>query len=94
MFDGFSHDNIVKSNNRVRLNADMDIADSISFYFNFQKGYYFVLGLKQHFVDKARFFKMNRVNPAIVDRREKKVETCARRSLSFESFLSKTKPVR
>ena len=45
-----------KSNYRVRLNVDMDIADSISFYFNFGKGYHFVLRLKQHFFDKARFF--------------------------------------
>ena len=37
---------------------------------------------------------MNRVNPAIVDLREKEVETCARRSLSFESFLAKKKSVR
>ena len=45
-----------KSNYRARLNVDMDIADSISFYFNFGKGYHFVLRLKQHFFDKARFF--------------------------------------
>ena len=64
-----SHMKIVsKSNYRVRLNINMDIADSISFYFNFRKGYHFALRLKQHFFDKARFFlKMNRVNPAIVD---------------------------
>ena len=74
-----------KSNYRVRINVNMDIADSVSFYFNFGKGYHFVLRLKKHF--KVRFFKMNRVNPAIVDQREKEVETCARRSLSFESFL-------
>ena len=83
-----------KSNYRVRLNVIMDIANSISFHFNFGKGYHFVLRLKQHFFDKARFFQMIRVNPAIVDRREEKVETCARRSLSFESFLGKTKSVR
>ena len=45
-----------KSNYRVRIDVNMDIADSISFYFNFGKGYYFVLRLKQHFFDKARFF--------------------------------------
>ena len=78
-----------KSNYRVRLNVNMDITDSISFYFNFGKDYHFVLRLKQHFFDKARFFLMNRVNPAIVDWRRKEVETCARRSLSFESFLDK-----
>ena len=56
-----------KSNYRVRLNVNMDIADSISFYFNFGKGYHFVLWLKQHFYDKARLFYMNRVNPTIDD---------------------------
>ena len=45
-----------KSNYRVRLNVNMDIVDPISFYFNFGKGYHFVLRLKQHFFDKARFF--------------------------------------
>ena len=58
---------VSKSNYHVRLNVNMDIAHSISFYFNFGKGYHFALRLKQHFFDKARFFKMNRVNPAIVD---------------------------
>ena len=54
---GPSHGTILsKSNNRVRLNADTEIADSISFYFNFGKGHYLVLRLKQHFFDKARFF--------------------------------------
>ena len=61
-----------KSNYRVRLSVNMDIVDPISFYFNFGKGYHFVLRLKQHFFDKARFFLMIRVNPAIVDRREKR----------------------
>ena len=56
MFDGFSHDNIAKSNYHVRLNVKMDIAHSISFNFNFGNGYYFVLRLKQHFYDEARFF--------------------------------------
>ena len=45
-----------KSNYRVRLNVNMGIVDSISFYFNFGKGYYFVLRLKEHLFDKARFF--------------------------------------
>ena len=45
-----------KSNYRVRLNVNMDITDSISFYFNFGNGCYFVLRLKLHFLDKARFF--------------------------------------
>ena len=45
-----------KSNYRVRLNVNMDIVDPISFYFNFGKGYHFVLRLKQHFFDKARSF--------------------------------------
>ena len=78
-----------KSNYRVRLNVNTDITDSISFYFNFWKGYHFVLRLLQHFFDKVRLFKMNRVNPAIIDWREEEVET--RRSLSFESFAGKTK---
>ena len=53
-----SHMTIVsKSNYRVRLNVNMDIADTISFYFSFGKGYHFVIRLKQHFFDKARFFK-------------------------------------
>ena len=68
-----------KSNSRVRLHVNIDIADSISFYFNFGKGHYFVLRLKQHFFGKARFFKTNRLNPAIVDWREREVDTCARR---------------
>ena len=83
-----------KSNGRVRLNVNMDIADSISFYLNFGKSHYFVLRLKQHFFEKARLFKMIRVNPAIVDWREEEIETWARRSLTFESFLGKTKSVR
>ena len=56
-----------KSNGRVRLNVNMDNADSISFYLNFGKSHYFVLRLKQHFFEKARFFKMIRVRPTIVD---------------------------
>ena len=83
-----------KSNYRVRLNVNMKIADSISFYFNFGKGHHFVLRVKQHIFDKARFFEMNRVDPAMVDWREKEVETFSCRSLSFENFLGKTKSVR
>ena len=56
-----------KSNYRVRLNVNTDITDLISFYFNFWKGYHFVLRLLQHFFAKARLFKMNRVNPVIID---------------------------
>ena len=67
----------ILSNYRVRLYVNIDIADSISFYFNFGKGHYFVPRLKQHFFDKARFFKTNRLNPAIVDWREREVDTCA-----------------
>ena len=55
MFDGFSHDSIVKSNYRVRLNVNINIADSISFNPNFEKGHYFVVRVKQHIFDKARF---------------------------------------
>ena len=83
-----------KSNYRVILNVNMNIHDSVSFYFNFGKGYHFVLRLKQHFFDKAQFFQMNRVNPTIDDWREKEVETCTRCSLSFERCLGKTKSVR
>ena len=42
-----------KSNYRVSLNVNMDIADSISIYFNFGKGQYFVLKVKQHLFGKA-----------------------------------------
>ena len=35
-----------KSNYRVRLNVNMNIADPISFYFNVRKGYYFILRVK------------------------------------------------
>ena len=45
-----------KSNYCVRLNVNLNIADSISFYFNFGKGRYFVLKVKQYIFDKARFF--------------------------------------
>ena len=68
----------------------MDIADSISIYFNFGKGHYFVLKVKQHLFGKARIFQMNRMNPAVINWREKNVETCARRSPSFENFIGKT----
>ena len=56
-----------KSNYCVRLNVNTDIVDSISFYFNFGKGHYLVLRVKQHFFDKTRFFEQNKVNPAIVN---------------------------
>ena len=45
---GFHMAILSKSNYRVRLNVNIDIADSISFYFNFGKGHHFVLRLKQH----------------------------------------------
>ena len=72
----------------------MNIADSILFYFNFGTGHYFVLRVKQHIFGKAQIFQMIRVNAAIINWREKKVKTCARRSPSFENFLDKTKYVR
>ena len=34
----------------------MNIAHSISFRFNLQKDHYFILKVKQHILDKARFF--------------------------------------
>ena len=61
----------------------MNIAYSIPFYFNFGKGHYFVLRVKQHIFGQAQIFQMNRVNPAIIKWREKKVETYARRLTSF-----------
>ena len=70
-----------KSNYRVGLNLNMNIADSISFYFNIEKGHYFVHRVTQHILDKAQFFKINWVNPAIVNWSEKGVETCSLRSL-------------
>ena len=54
-----------KSNYRVRLNVNMNIADSVSLYFNFGNGYHFVLRVKQQIFDKARFFFMNNLNHAI-----------------------------
>ena len=83
-----------KSNYCIRLNADMNIADSNLFYFNFGKGHYVVLWVKQHIFGKVQIFQMNRVNPATINWRERKVETCARRSTSFENFPGKTKYVR
>ena len=56
-----------KLNHRVRLNVNMDIADSTSFYFNLGKCHYFGSRVKQHFFYKACFSKMNRVNLAIVN---------------------------
>ena len=44
-----------KSNYRVRLNVKINIADSMSFYSNFEKGHYFVLRVKQYIFNKARF---------------------------------------
>ena len=59
---------LTKLNYRVRLNVNMDIADSNTFYFNLRKGHYFGLRVKQHFFDKeCFFFLMNRINPAIVN---------------------------
>ena len=66
MFEGFSHDKIVKLKLSRQTYINMNIADSIKFYFNFGKGHYFVIRVKKHF-DKARFFKMSRVIPAIVN---------------------------
>ena len=37
-----------KSNYRVRLNVNMNITDSISFYFNFRKGHYVILKVNPH----------------------------------------------
>ena len=48
----------------------MNIGDSISLHFNFGKGYYFFLWVKQQIFDEARFFKMSNVNPAIANWRE------------------------
>ena len=45
-----------KSNYRVRLDVNMIIGDSTSIHFNFGKGYYFFLWMKQQIFDKARFF--------------------------------------
>ena len=42
-----------KLNYRVRLNENMDIADSISFYFNLRKAHYLRLRLKQRFSRKV-----------------------------------------
>ena len=57
MFDGFSHDNILK----IKL---------ISLYFTFGKHYYFVLRVKQQIFDEAQLFKINNVNHAIANCRE------------------------
>ena len=51
--------------------AVRNLIDSISFYCKFGKDSFFVLKVKQHSFDKARFFKINRVNYAIVERRKK-----------------------
>ena len=47
---------VSKSDYRVRLNVNMDIANTISYYFSFGKGYHFAIRLKQHSFDKAQFF--------------------------------------
>ena len=74
-----------KSNYCVRLNVNMNIADdTISLQFNFGKGCYFVLRVKQQTFHKAWFFWMNNVNLAIANAtKERMTETCSRRSLSF-----------
>ena len=45
-----------KSNYRVRLNANKNIADSISLHFNFGERLHFVLRVKQQIFNRARFF--------------------------------------
>ena len=55
-----------KSNYRVRLNVNMDIADSISFYFNFGKGYHFVLRLKQHIFPIMQGVATFKVGPQVI----------------------------
>ena len=59
MFDGFSHDNIVKITFPRQTYVNMNIADSVSYYFNFGKGHYSVIRVKQHIFDKSRFFIIN-----------------------------------
>ena len=70
MFDGFSRNNIFKIKLLRQTNVNTNIADSISLYFNFRRGYYFVLRVKQQIYDKARFFKMSNVNHVIANWRE------------------------
>ena len=45
-----------KLNYRVSLNENMDITDSISFYFNLRKAHYLRLRLKQRFSHKVGVF--------------------------------------
>ena len=47
-----------KSNYCIRLNVNLNIADSISFYFNFGKGHYFFPRVKQNIFNTARFVKL------------------------------------
>ena len=56
-----------KSNYRVGLYVNMNIADSISLYFNFGKSFQFILRVKQQILDKVRFFAMNNLNHAITN---------------------------
>ena len=56
MFDGFSHDNIVKIKLPRQTLFKHEHRRHKLVYFNFGKAYYFVLRVKQHNFDKARFF--------------------------------------
>ena len=47
---------VFKFSYRVRLNVNINIADSISRYFNLGRGHYFVLKVKEHVFDEVRFF--------------------------------------
>ena len=49
-----THDNVVKIKLLRQTYVNMNIADSISLYFNFRKGHYFFLEVKQHIFDKAQ----------------------------------------
>ena len=60
----------MKLNYCVKLSVNMNIADSSSSYFNCLEGHFFILGVKQNILDKRDFFKMNKVNYAIVNWRE------------------------
>ena len=67
MFDRFSHDNIFKIKLPCQTLFKHEHRRHKLVYFNFGKAYYFVLRVKQHNFNKARFFKMNKVSPAIVN---------------------------
>ena len=82
MFDGFSHDNIVKIKYCVRLNLNINIVDSIPFYFNFGQGHYFVLRVKQNIFGEVQIFQRNRVNPASLTEEKK-----SRNALSVRHHL-------